>query len=452
MGWMTISNFASKVLVFLMVPYYTRVLTTDGYGLYDLGYTAVTLLAPIMTANSGEALMRYSLVEKEKASEYYSAAFVASLAASVFSLAVGFIAPFFPLSANIVECVSGTALYLCANIQYTLFTQFARGIDRVKEMAIGGLVNSVVLFAASFVLMTGFHLGVYGCFVAGFLGCASGSAFIAISCNCRRYFTRPRLCSLRKLARYGMPLSVNSLGWWVNSSFTRYAAAFFCGTSGAGLLAAAYRIPSIPKAIQQIFIQAWQISSIKDFDSDDSDGFFGGVYNLTCWLSSLLTSFVISLIPLIAEIMFSSDFYEAWRYVPLLMLCIVFDCLASVIGGVFSAVGNTRPIALSAFVSVVVVVVASALLIPAIGVQGAALASVMSSIVIWAMRLFLSRSCANVIIDWRSFLSCTFVLVAQIALALILDISPAWYLTQALCFFVLLLCFFLVVVRPSFLS
>ena len=47
MGLLTIGNFASKLLSFLLVPLYTNVLTTKEYGTFDIVVT---------TANSGRSV------------------------------------------------------------------------------------------------------------------------------------------------------------------------------------------------------------------------------------------------------------------------------------------------------------------------------------------------------------------------------------------------------------
>ena len=60
-GLLTASNFASKILVFFLVPLYTSVLSTGEYGTYDLYNTTVSLLIPIMTANIADAVLRFSL-------------------------------------------------------------------------------------------------------------------------------------------------------------------------------------------------------------------------------------------------------------------------------------------------------------------------------------------------------------------------------------------------------
>ena len=60
-GLLTISNFASKVLVFLLVPLYTSVLSTEEYGIYDLIVSTVSLLYPLLTLNIVDAVMRFTM-------------------------------------------------------------------------------------------------------------------------------------------------------------------------------------------------------------------------------------------------------------------------------------------------------------------------------------------------------------------------------------------------------
>ena len=61
MGILTISNFSSKILVFLLVPLYTSILTTAEYGSYDLAVSTVTLFYPMLTLNIVDAVMRFSM-------------------------------------------------------------------------------------------------------------------------------------------------------------------------------------------------------------------------------------------------------------------------------------------------------------------------------------------------------------------------------------------------------
>ena len=46
---LTIGNFASKILSFLLVPIYTAILTTEEYGIADLFTTSANLILPVFT-------------------------------------------------------------------------------------------------------------------------------------------------------------------------------------------------------------------------------------------------------------------------------------------------------------------------------------------------------------------------------------------------------------------
>ena len=435
MGWMTISNFASKILVFLMVPFYTRVLTQAGYGFYDLGYTAVTLCVPLLTLNVGESIMRFAIVEKDKIPEYFSTALLVSLVLVFFACIATVICPIaVPLTSPFGEALEGSFILAAAYVLYVLFSQFARGVDQVKTMAFGGLINAAFLMIFSYVFVLGMGFRVFGCYLGAAFAFVVAAAFIAIRCKFWIYLSKPSWRSIRTLAVYGMPLSINSLGWWINSSLGRYAVAVFCGVSPAGMLAAAYKIPSIPKAIQQVFVQAWQISSIKEYDENDTDGFFGRTYDVVCCLSTILISGILLLLPAIATVMFSTEFFDAWIYVPLLLVGLLFDCLSSVIGSVFSARGDTRPIATSAVVSVLVAVGVCIASVPIIGNWGAAFSSMFSSLIIWAMRLRFSRRYIRMKTNRSILIKCLAILSIQTALAIILPLSITWAIVQTLCF------------------
>ena len=437
MGWLSISNFGSKVLVFLLVPFYTRVLTPEEYGVYDIFYTAVILLSPIVTSNIAEALMRFALLEEDNHKLAFTNALVVSVVGSAVVGAIAFIV----VASGVLAGDMATYLMLSwgmlvADIMYQLAAKFARGIDRVAAMAIGGLVQALMLFGLSLLFILVFGWGLVGYFWATLAAFASGAVFIAWRCGLWRYFD-VRLLSgayTKKMVSYGLPLGVNTLGWWANSTLGRWAVAAFGGFADTGLLSAAFKIPTVPKTIQSVFVQAWQISSIKEFDESDKDGFFSNTYNGLCFFSSLLTSLVLLVLPWLAMLLFGGDFYEAWHFVPLLMIGVVFNGLSSTLGGIFMAVGDSKHIALSAGVSVVVNLVLCVLLVPVLGVQGAAIASVASSATIWLMRLLGVRKYISLQVSWGTTALCFVVIVLQSAIAIMCNDYTLYLALEAPCF------------------
>ena len=60
-GFLTISNFGSKILVLFLIPLYTSILSTSQYGTFDLYSTTLSLIAPVLTLNIVHATMRFCL-------------------------------------------------------------------------------------------------------------------------------------------------------------------------------------------------------------------------------------------------------------------------------------------------------------------------------------------------------------------------------------------------------
>ena len=431
-GWMSISNFGSKILVFLLVPFYTRVLTTGQYGEMDVFYTGVVLVSPLITCNVCESVMRYTLSDPETTKDTFSAGLAMTIFGSVLAFVLVLLAVcILPLKADQQGYLFFCSLLLFSTVWESLYSRFARGIGMVKDMAFEALLSSILLVVFSVLLMWIVPLGISGYFLALSLSRLIAGSLLAIRCKCWNYLIKVPRKRLFELIAYGWPLSVNSIGWWAEGVLSRYVTAFFLGFSASGLLAAACKVPSIPSAIQQVFLQAWQISSIKEYDPDDRGGFFSQIYNSMCLVSAVLVSTTIAVLPIISLVMFSESFYDAWRYVPPLMLGVLFTLLGSVLSGVFAAAGNSKPIATSALVSIGVCAIACFTLIPLFGLMGAAFCSPLTCASIWIMRLIQSRRYIRFKINWIQNGFCLAALVSQIIFALVIPLGACWYFVQA---------------------
>ena len=73
---------------------------------------------------------------------------------------------------------------------------------------------------------------------------------------------------------YCIPLIFNNIALWVNGSLDKYFVTGLCGISENGIYSIASKIPHILDACIIVFSQAWNLSAIKEFDSQDKDGLF----------------------------------------------------------------------------------------------------------------------------------------------------------------------------------
>lgn len=95
----TVANLGSKLMVFLMVPLYTAVLSTDEYGIADMVQTTATMLIPILTAMIAEGVLRFCFLKEYSSNEVFSIGIRMTLFGAFFGtlLCICFLyIPFFP--------------------------------------------------------------------------------------------------------------------------------------------------------------------------------------------------------------------------------------------------------------------------------------------------------------------------------------------------------------------
>ncbi len=169
-GILTISSFSTKILTFLMVPLYTSVLTTEEYGTYDLAVSTVSLLIPILSVNIVDGVMRYSMDSRYDRADIFSIGLRRiSVATFIFAAILAFNS-IFQITSVFAEKELLILLYFISTLLYSLLTQFAKGCEAVKQMAIAGIISTICLVGTNILLLLVFKLGVTGFFIAS---CAS---------------------------------------------------------------------------------------------------------------------------------------------------------------------------------------------------------------------------------------------------------------------------------------
>lgn len=389
-GILAIGGFSSKILVFLLVPLYTAVLTTEEYGSYDIIYSTVSLLMPLLTLNMSDALLRFPMDEGADVPRIARIGLLVTLSSGILILAVQLVpgAPWQSLAG-----VGWFAPLYASTALYQLLTYLARGLERMKDVAIAGVASSVVLVALNIGLLLFTDWGLDGYFFANVAAMLFPALWLAW--RMRHEIVAPskggRDGLFVNMVRYALPLAATQIGWWLIGTSDRYIVTAICGMDANGLYSVAYRIPSILTVVSSIFLQAWQVSAIKGFDSKDSDGFLRKTFFSTEAALVLLCSVLIPLSPVIATVMFSGGFYSAWIYVPPLLVYAMLGAMSGMWGPFFSAAYDPAPMAWSTVLGGIANVVVAIPLVMVLGVQGACISSILAGFVNWGYRAYRAK-------------------------------------------------------------
>ncbi|MBM6682559.1 lipopolysaccharide biosynthesis protein [Collinsella intestinalis] len=438
-GLLTISNFGSKLLSFLLVPLYTNVLTTEQYGTYDILYTTASLLIPVLTVNINEGVLRFCLDRDANRRDVLSVSVRVFLPGAVLLAALVAANHWLRLIPLLDEYAMPFVFLYVASALNGILVMYARGADMVADVAVSGIVCSAVVLGLSVLLLVLFPLGLEGYFIANIAGLGAQCAYIVIRQRLWRQLSlkplsRGERTLLKRMTAYTAPMIANSISWWVTNAAGKYAVIILCGSAMNGIYSASYKIPSILSVFQSIVYSAWVLSAVQDFDKDDESGFFSDTYSLYGFAMCALCSMVMIANRPLAGILYGSAFYEAWVYVPPLLISIVFLALASFLGGVFSAVRDSKAYAKSSAVTAVCNAILSMALVWRFGVMGASVAAAISYGVMLVLRLKDARRYIRLRLHLVRDSAAYAVLAAQAALLVIPGVDGLIrYALQAVC-------------------
>ena len=236
-----------------------------------------------------------------------------------------------------------------------LFQNYLRAIDKIELMVVTSLISTIIKLTSNIVLLLFIKLGVLGYMVSMVLG-PFVSCIVSYVCLAPIRYPKIEYTSeirIRKeMKRYAIPTAINSLGWWIANSVDRYFITGMIGTAVNGIYSVAYKIPTIMSMICDIFIQAWGISAIKEYDQDDQDDFFSSIYKSFSAGLIVVCSLLIFFNRLIAKILFAKEFYNAWQYSSILVLSMLFSGLSGFLGAIYGAAKHNDELAITTFVSV----------------------------------------------------------------------------------------------------
>lgn len=426
---LTIGNFASKILSFLLVPLYTAVLSTQEYGTADLVTTSVNLIMPLATCLIYESTLRFALDKSEDRRQIFSIGFWLTCLGI---LTIVVLAQFLRLSSIFRDYVWLFILYYISLAFFNHIMQYVKGIEKVRVYAMAGVLNTFVYIFTNIVLLLLLRVGIKGYLLAFVIG-HTVSAVYAL------WFSRAYrdLISWKKIRRekvvemlkYSIPMIPNAVSWWVSNSSDKYILLLFWGTAVNGLYSVAYKIPSILTMAINIFIGAWQISAVDEFGSEVSRKFYSDIYRKYEALLFTGGAFLILGTKILASFLFSDDFFQAWRYTPVLILASVFNSMAAFVGSIYTSAKKTSMLFLSTLVAAFVNIILNFLLIPEFSGMGAAVATLISYAVVWLIRVVDSKKIMELQVNYVVTLAACCAITAEIVFVCM---SDAWLSVPAL--------------------
>ncbi|WIV12966.1 polysaccharide biosynthesis C-terminal domain-containing protein [Proteiniborus sp. MB09-C3] len=393
-----IGTFSSKLLVFLMLPLYTRVLTSAEYGEVDLIVQTCNVLVPIVSAGILNAVIRFGLDSAVNKKSVFSI--------GLLTILLGFIGLCIlePVLLHI-EFISQYTRYiyffiLMSNL-HSLCSNFVRSQEYVKLYAFDGVFRTVLTVILNIVFLVIFRYGISGYLLATILSDFISTIMLFFAAKLYRFISLGYIDKslFSSMMRYSLPLIPTTVSTWIINMSDRYVLSYMLGSEANGLYAIAYKVPTIITIVTGIFMDAWQISAVNEHQKGDGGRFFSKVLDVYSSLVFCGASVIIALTKMITKILTSPEFFSSWIYIPVLVMGTIFACLASFLGSAYMAQKKSEQILITTMISAVLNIILNFILIPAYGIQGAAIATLLSYICMLVIRAVNIRRFMN--ISWN---------------------------------------------------
>lgn len=383
----SIGTFGSKILVFFMVRFYTGYLSPADYGTADLITQTANLLFPIISLGITEGVFRFA-IDKDinRNSVFSSGLYVITFGGLLFFL----ITPILTLVDGFDGFIWLIIVYTMSSCYHALCSQYVRAIGKTALFAIQGIINTAFVIALNILFLAVLRIGVVGYVLSVVLADFLCTVFLFIKEKLWRVITlKPDKDSFKKMMRYSIPLIPATVSWWITSVSNRYMVNGFMGSEANGILAVSYKIPTILTLVATIFMQAWQFSAVVESQGDKAEHakFFSKVWAAFQAIMFLAGSVVIAFASPAIKILATEEFYSAWKYVPVLSISMVFTAFSSFTGSVYIVTKQSGISFLTAITAAVSNVILNLILIPSpLGIQGAAIATMLSYFIVFVIR------------------------------------------------------------------
>lgn len=437
-----IGTFSSKVLSFLLMPFVTRMMTSGDYGSADLVQQTVNVLIPIVTLQVNSAALRFSLDKAKNKSDVFTVGVRTTLAGFVVFLFLAY--PISLIEINdfkLGDYIILVYVFVLVSGMRQLCQQFVRGSGHVKLFAVDGIIATATTLLFTFLFLGVFKWGVTGYIVAIIASDACSIIFYTITAKLYRYLS-PRLFEkgiTGQMLKYCVPLIPTVILWWIINVSDRYMITYFIGSSENGLYTAASKIPNFVVLFAQIFIDAWQLSAVDEYESESRGEFFTKVFRVYSGGVFAVASALILFCQLFTKILVAPSYYESWNYVPILIIATTYSCIVNFLASVYMAEKKSLMSLVTAMTGTVTNIVLNLILIPKLGATGAAIATVTAFVVVFITRAINTRKYIKINFKLPLMIIETVLLVVQTFLMLYFKEGVLLYVAESVLLVVMLL-------------
>jgi O-antigen/teichoic acid export membrane protein len=388
----------------LMLPFYTRALTPEDYGVAETLLTYLILLSIPLRMGLGEAFVRFWFddedpVRRRAVSRMVTGSVLATTTAAAL-VGLAFAGPLAELLVDRRDAVlfAFGLLGLWAFTNLEIAYAHLRVEERRRAYFTVSLINVLLTVALTFVLVVVLDTGARGYVAGNYV--ASAVVLLGLWAHLRTGVAL-RLDGMRALLRFGGPTIPADMGVFALNVIDRAYLLQTQSKSAAGVYAVSVKLATAVIVAVRGFQLAWPPLAYSIADDDQARRFYAAVTTWYVAVTGVVVAGMALLGRWLVRLLAAPDFHEAHEALPWVALgwaCYGLFLVFVVIAGRAKVTVHQMPAALAGLVVNVVVLVA---LVPPLGIAGAGIALGSSYVAMLVVLAALTRRAFRVPFDGR---------------------------------------------------
>lgn len=414
----------TQMLSIIVLPLITVKLTTEEYGMYDLIMSYGVFLTAFMGINVENGIFRFLVDAREREEEKS-----VIISSGFFSIICTFMLFSFLYWGIYLLKNFNNAIYIyiyaISSLFISLCLQITRGFGDNKTYALGSIVVGVVNLLLIYCLVFLGNSGIFGLLLAAIFSNILGGIYIIVSKKIYKYLLIDKIVKdkIKELIVYSFPLVSNNVSSWIMNVSDKILLSIFIGNSATGIYAVSTKFPILLSHMYGVFNLSWTESAsitVKEYDRDD---FFSSTIDKIFSFCTAICLLILSGMYIIFKIMIDEKFFDAYKFVPILVLASIFEIYCGLLGSIYISMKKSKNIAYTTIISAIINIVINLVLIKKFHIYAACFSTVIAYMFLAFYRYNEIRKSINIRIDYKKYIK---IILLYISIVLIFYYRYDW--------------------------
>ncbi len=399
----TAASVFSKLIAVFLLPIYTAALSPSDYGAAEVMLASVIAASIVIRFGLIESLLRFYYLKGTPAQQVVASGFAAIFWATTAG-ALALLAFAEPISEALLgEPDAGLARLAVLGLWTLTLWEYVLTLLRLDERAKAyfaiTVANVVATIPVTVWLVVVQDQGAAGILLGSF---GTGAAFLLwrVAVEWRRLALSWDGPLLRRMIRFGLPTMPAELSLYSLNFIDRILIVRLAGLAEAGLYALAIKFAQGMNVLARGFQLAWPPLAYSIADDDQARRAYSLVFTWFAAVCAFVVTGLWLLARWIVELLAAPEYFEAYEAVGLLTTGIALYSLYLVLVVILGRTGRTEFNLPATIAGTAVNIVLNVILIPPLGIVGAAIALVASYLVILAAMYVVTQRLFPVPYEW----------------------------------------------------